>query len=409
VAGIDQTVVSFKNAELDYQSRWRVGEGAMQVYADYPLTGVGAGNFRYAYPKFQDPERKRQTLVYAHNDWKQLLSETGTAGLVLLIAGLGIFLVLLIRRWWARSNPFSVCLGAVPLAALAAMAVHAWSDFNLRIPANFMMFTAMLAIGFCALYLEEGRRLDRVAPRVFVIDLPRGALALAVVLAGVLWAGVWSVRHLAAESHCPPPSTPTLRLNFQPALADIRRAILWDDANAAYAYKEGMLLIREMDEENRRWIDCPGDPREKAQARDPLQRRIVAALEAAVRRNPLNAEYHVRLGWEYTHLWYRPDYAKKWLAASDTSMERAAHVGGGWAENPHLHLELGNYWIMRSRSLPPGDLRTEAAWTRAWWHYRQSLALDSGKASRQEIAGFVNSFYPGQTGELDRILKEVAP
>lgn len=328
-------------------------------------------------------------MIYSHNDWVQFLAEAGIAGLVLMLAGMGYYLYPVVRKSLARRSAFAVCLGVAPLAALAAMAIHSWSDFNLRIPANFMTLTAVLAIGFCALHLEEGRHRDTMTYGYHFLPLWRGGvIVIGALVMMMLWAGIWSVRHFIAEAYCPVQANPTLNLELLPSEDRIRQAIIWDDGNASYHYKLAMALIKKEDQEAQRRTQAAAvDERERAMSRDENQTAIIKALEGAIRLNPLDAEYHVRLAWEYTHLWYRPDYMQKWMPAADKSMERAAHVAGDWAENPHLHLDMGNYWVMRSRSLSPEDPASESAWTRALWHYHKALAVTSGRTTSEDNDG----------------------
>jgi hypothetical protein len=294
------------------------------------------------------------------------------------------------------------------MAVLVAMGIHGWSDFNLRIPANVFILTALLAIGFCALHLEEGRHHDMMTHGFHTIPLGRGGfLAPALVAVLVIWTGIWTVRHFVAEAYCPTESNPTLNLTFLPSEDHILRAMTWDGENASYPYKRALVLIGIEDREAKGPKAMPGDDKEKALNRDEIRRTIVGALQDAVRLNPLNAEYHVRLAWEYTYLWYRPDYMTKWMPAADTSMERGSHVAGNWAENPHLHLDMGNYWTMRSHSLPPEDPQADVAWTKALWHYRRALALDKGKAAREEIGQFVKRSYPNDEARVTEVLTEV--
>ena len=61
----------------------------------------------------------------------------------------------------------------------------------------------------------------------------------------------------------------------------------------------------------------------------------IMGLEKSVELNPFDAQYHLRLGWEYAHQWKKKDYHTKWLPAADISMDRAAYFAG--VKNPHLH------------------------------------------------------------------------
>ena len=113
--------------------------------------------------------------------------------------------------------------------------------------------------------------------------------------------------------------------------------------------------------------------------------------------NPFDAQYHLRLGWAYAHLWKEADYHTKWLLAADISMDRAGYFAG--VKNPHLHQELGNYWTMRSRSVMPNNPLHHEAWAKAIWHYQKAQSLEKGaeqKRVKKEIGDYVWNFYPDE-------------
>jgi hypothetical protein len=132
-------------------------------------------------------------------------------------------------------------------------------------------------------------------------------------------------------------------------------------------------------------------------------------LERAVRLNPFEAQYHLRLGWEYAHQWKEPDYYQKWFPAADKSMDRAAYFAG--VKNPRLHVELGNYWVMRSKSILPNNPGHHSAWAKARWHYGKAQSIERGEQSaeskalkrmKKEIREYVWNFYPdeGMVGQV---------
>ena len=89
----------------------------------------------------------------AHNDYVQVLAETGAIGFGLLawffIAG-GKQIVRGMKKVSKKNLP----LMAGILAALGVMAFHEWFDFNLKIPANAFLFTVLFALG---LRMAKGR------------------------------------------------------------------------------------------------------------------------------------------------------------------------------------------------------------------------------------------------------------
>lgn len=388
-AGIDYTVDRFKTFSVGMEERGRHTQRTAELFNDYRLAGVGAGNLGNAFLKYQDPKDAAMLIDHAHNDWIQLLAEMGLAGFVLLFAGMGYFLFVYVRWWLKREDSFAVCLGIAALAALAALAVHSYSDFNLHRPANFLLLTAIVAIGVAALHLEERHQRETVnlpCARLSLRGLGGPALVLMLML--ILWSGALTVRHFVAEAYCNTLARKALNLDDHPPVESIQTAIRWDGSNAAYFFKLASALMQIRDKEAQAAVV---DPMKWQQSHEP----IIAALERAVRLNALNAEYHVRLAWEYSYMTHETDYMKKWLPAADLSMERATYAAGIGAMNPRLQIDMGHYWTMRSRTFgtagdPP---RQDLAWTKALWHYQKAQELMPGKATGKEITQYVKVFY----------------
>jgi hypothetical protein len=202
-----------------------------------------------------------------------------------------------------------------------------------------------------------------------------------------------TVTHFAAEAYCHTVTNSTLNRDQDPALEEIHEALSWDNDNAKYWYR----LARKL------WsIRSSGQGTLSVEESYEKQLEIVRALEEAVRLHPLDAPSHVLLGWEYSYLWQDPDYHTKWLPAADRSMERAAFFAG--QSDPYLHVNMGNYWVMRSKTALPSDPRWEAAWSQARRHYQKALGLEKTKAVREDIEAFVWKFYPDEAMVQELIL-----
>ena len=106
-------------------------------------------------PRRQAAENTKGLLWYAHHDETQFLAEAGIAGFCLLLEAMTYSMYRTMQFWKKRSDPFAVCIGIVLLAAIAALAIHSYSGFNIHIPANFLMLEIFMAIGYSALYLEK--------------------------------------------------------------------------------------------------------------------------------------------------------------------------------------------------------------------------------------------------------------
>ena len=354
------------------------------------------GNFQYAYPGYQAAEDKNVFVRHAHNDWAQFLAEAGITGFCLLLTGMFYYVYRTIRLWRKRSDPFAICLGIAPLAVIAAMAIHSYSDFNLHIPANCLMLAAIMAIGHSAIHMEGHHGRDKTLNRYHIIPLKyKGIFVLLLVLCLIIWPGYWTIRHFMAEALCNTVKNSTLNRDQNPPLEEIKKAIEWDRWNAQYWYKcaRELVSIRNAEIGN---LEADDKDRRKRQM------DIIRSMEEAVQLNPFKAGYHIRLGWEYAYyIWRLPDPRQKWLFAADTSMDRGAYFAG--EKTPHLHVHLGNYWVFRSKTINPAKPDWEAAWTKACWHYKKAQSLERSKKLADEIAKFVWKYYPDK-GFISRAL-----
>ena len=113
---------------------------------DYALFGVGLGCWPELFPHYRQPPWTALMYREAHNDYAQLLSETGAAGFVLV----GWFFIAIGRRLYGAFAKDSVVVSpalAALCGALAAMAFHEFFDFSLHTPANALLFTVILGLG----------------------------------------------------------------------------------------------------------------------------------------------------------------------------------------------------------------------------------------------------------------------
>jgi len=113
-----------------------------RIIVDHPLTGTGLGTFPWAYATY-DREGEWLGTLQAHNDYLQLISDTGLVGLVLL----AWLIVALIRRGFLpalRPPEGRAPWTTIALAAAAfAMLVHSVLEFNFQIPAVAALFAVI--------------------------------------------------------------------------------------------------------------------------------------------------------------------------------------------------------------------------------------------------------------------------
>jgi O-antigen ligase len=151
------TISASKHSDLANDTRFKIDRDTLHMFAQRPILGWGLGNFETVYPQFRS--FYTDLLVdKAHNDYFQLLAETGLAGFAIMIW----FLVSAFRRAVPRIRNWpSEVNGAVALSAVIGMAgilVHSFVDFNLEIPANALLFYVLCAVAAMEPRFRNSRR-----------------------------------------------------------------------------------------------------------------------------------------------------------------------------------------------------------------------------------------------------------
>jgi O-antigen ligase len=143
--------------KADAGIRAAIVKDGFRVVREHPFFGWGLGTFSTVYPSFRSFYSKFE-VNEAHNDFLQLLVETGVVGFALMT----VFLVLVFRNGmysiehWRRDPGASTTLAA--LLGCTGLLIHGMSDFNMQIPANAALFVALTAIVICGAFDRDRLR-----------------------------------------------------------------------------------------------------------------------------------------------------------------------------------------------------------------------------------------------------------
>ena len=143
--------------EISGGMRLSIDRDGLRMLFKRPFLGWGLGTFPIVYPEF----RSFYTTFFvnqAHNDYLQLLVETGLAGFGIAVW----FLVMVFRQAAGKLKDWTeTASGALTVMALLGcigILVHSFVDFNLQIPANAALFYVLCAIAATAPLQESQRR-----------------------------------------------------------------------------------------------------------------------------------------------------------------------------------------------------------------------------------------------------------
>jgi tetratricopeptide (TPR) repeat protein/O-antigen ligase len=248
--GLGPVMDRFGQVELEWSHRLILYQQALDMVRDFPILGAGFGTFGSVFPRYQRPPLGFDIRYsYAHNDLLQLGAEGGVIALAFLGLGLwGLFReVALVRvlglarpaSLWTvgasadstsegvrssdstpadpatsgdpadrranngrRRDPFNVGIALGGLGAVVAMLIHSLGDFSLRIPANAILLSVLLAATLQAARLRfHSYGCEPLSP-VVVVPL-RGRRRLLVVVGTVAiigWLSWVTVTAALAES-----------------------------------------------------------------------------------------------------------------------------------------------------------------------------------------------------------------
>ncbi|HZF44924.1 MAG TPA: O-antigen ligase family protein [Sphingomonadaceae bacterium] len=116
----------------------------LAAIGDFWPVGTGVGTFAEIYPSYEDPLTVTRTYInHAHNDYLELLLETGILGLIVLLGFLLWWVVRAGRIWaGAPTSPFA----RAAVIASATLLVHSLVDYPLRTAALSSLFAACVAL-----------------------------------------------------------------------------------------------------------------------------------------------------------------------------------------------------------------------------------------------------------------------
>ena len=133
---------SLRIGEVTMSRRVSMIRGAAHIFKDHPIDGAGLGALVAVYPRYETLYDGK-LVDHVHNDYIEMLAETGLLG---GICGLA-FLWILFRQaracYAADQGHFSRALHAGAMAGLCGILLHTFVDFNLHIPSNSLLFLVM--------------------------------------------------------------------------------------------------------------------------------------------------------------------------------------------------------------------------------------------------------------------------
>ena len=153
--GIGSTIRRFALDDLLHEDRPLYWANTADIIGDFPLFGTGLGTFASIYSAYERGGGSDMQLVHAHNDYLEYVAEVGVLGALLLLGGILYIAVRSFLAWRVRRNTEARGLALGGIVSLAGIGVHTFTDFNLHIPANMVLFTVVLCLTLVMAYYRK--------------------------------------------------------------------------------------------------------------------------------------------------------------------------------------------------------------------------------------------------------------
>lgn len=299
-----------------------------RIAGDYPVLGTGLGTYGYISGNYQTVGAGTGRWEQAHNDYLNLLSDTGVVGFAIAMAFVAAWYVCVLRLLGAKDlRTYQRSTAAACLAGVTALVVHSVADFSLQIPANAFYFALLMGLALSVLRgrnspAPAGETAPREGGRPGVL-LRRSApwLAVAAAAAVILPAAITGFRSESWYSAAMRTEEPGKRAEA------LRNAAAIEPAMYEAHYELGKIL------------SLPGSDYDKAKE----------SFEAAVRSAPTVGKCHYRLGMTLARLGDDKGAEKE--------LELALRLDPMY---PDLHFRVAYYHFFKSRRMRYQELVARA-------------------------------------------------
>jgi O-antigen ligase len=167
---IDLRLQQTVGGDSGFAGRLQLNADTLAMVRDYPLLGVGLGCWPELFSHYRQPPWGSDIYREAHDDYAQLIAETGIVGFV-LVGWLFVATFYRLGRAISSRQSAQPSMLIMLTASLAVVVFHEFVDFSLHTPANAILFCVLTALSL------------RIATNAELFDASSAALNVRVRLA----------------------------------------------------------------------------------------------------------------------------------------------------------------------------------------------------------------------------------
>ena len=149
--GLGPLTKRFEELGRDYVARLDLWKDSLALIRIHPVLGSGPGTFMHAFTRVQSTFLDR-TVDHAHNDYLEFAAEWGLPGAALLFGLIFWLLARAVSSCLRLPQPTERLVYLGSCGGIAALLLHSAADFNLQIPANALVFAALLGVAYSSTY-----------------------------------------------------------------------------------------------------------------------------------------------------------------------------------------------------------------------------------------------------------------
>ena len=175
-----------KDLALDPGTRVTAWWDALRMWIHFPIFGVGVNAFGEVFPRFQSFTSAGR-WGFVHNEWLQMLVDTGIIGMLLLLGWLLSWV-----GWWYR-HPIRYSRMALwdwgCRMGLVYFVIDSMVDLNFRIPANTLVVMTLMGLRF-AMRERMARSERHTIPHIHVRERASRSAVFRSVVMRIFWGSI---------------------------------------------------------------------------------------------------------------------------------------------------------------------------------------------------------------------------
>jgi len=140
---------AYRKLEVKENRRAEMVKDSWRIFVDHPVIGTGLGTLQDVFPRYETLY-DGATVNHTHNDYVEVLAETGAIGGLICACFLLLFFAAAWKHIAKSQNRLDLALHIGAFSACCGLLAHSVVDFNLHIPSNALVFLMQAALATSA-------------------------------------------------------------------------------------------------------------------------------------------------------------------------------------------------------------------------------------------------------------------